>query len=387
MKEPLLFFYLKTGGGHFAPVRALADYLSATYPDRVEPILIDGMAKAGAFARFVIEDGYRITQARAKWIYESAYAMTKFPPLTLANSALVSGVLRRGIEETILKLQPRGIVISHFFLIAPILEILRRRKLAIPVITIVTDPYTAHPLWFLYKRQTMVVFSEKLKESAVGRGIPADQAHVFPFILDPRFSRADAGAGVDASKAALGFRPAQRVVLILGGGDGMPRGFRITKRLLRQLPDVGVILVCGRNKSLFKRAGRLVPTGAGKNLRVFAYVENVPDLIRLSDAVLTKGGASTVMEIIALGKTPVITTYIWEQEKGNVEFVVRDHRGVYEKSIRKLPEILSGIFDDTPPFRLIRERNRSSPIQSGTPAVAEFIMKYTGLQDSHDRGR
>ena len=382
MKEPLLFFYLKTGGGHFAPVRALADYLHTTYPERVGPVLIDGMANAGSFARFVIEDGYRITQARAQWIYELAYAVTKFPPVTLANSALVARVLRRGIEDALLRHQPRGIVISHFFLIAPILEILRSRKLAIPVITIVTDPYTAHPLWFLDKTQEMVVFSEKLKEYAVRRGIPEARVHVFPFILDPRYSRNDAGTGVDAPKAALGFLSDQRVILLLGGGDGMPRGFRITKLLLSRLPGAGVILICGRNKSLFRKAGRLVPRGMGKNLRVFAYVDNVPDLIRLSDTVLTKGGASTVMEIIALGKTPVVTTYIWEQEKGNVEFLVKDHRGVYEKSIRKLPEILSGIFDDTPAYRLIRERNHSSPIQSGTPAVAEFIMKFTSLQKS-----
>jgi hypothetical protein len=68
-----------------------------------------------------------------------------------------------------------------------------------------------------------------------------------------------------------------------------------------------------------------------------------------------------------------------------VEFVVQDHRGVFEKSIRMLPEILSGIFDDTPPYRVIRERNRSSPIQSGTPAVAEFIMKCSGLQQSQGK--
>lgn len=379
MKKNLLFFYLKTGGGHFAPVRAIADHMRSTYPERVEPVLIDGMAKAGGFARYVIEDGYRITQARAKWIYELAYAVTKLPPATLANSAVVASVLRRGIEETILRHQPSGIVISHFFLIAPILDILRSRKLEIPTITIVTDPYTAHPLWFLCKTQTMVVFSERLKESAVRRGIPANQVHVFPFILGPGFSQSDPPLHADASKAALGFRPDQRVVLLLGGGDGMPRGLRIAKEVLCQLPGVGVILVCGRNKSLFRRAGRLMLTEEGQDLRVFAYVDNVPDLIHVSDVVLTKGGASTVMEIIALGKMPVITTYIWEQEKGNVEFIVNDRRGVYEKSIRKLPEILSGVFDDSPQFRLIRERNRSSPLQSGTPAVAEFIMKYTGL--------
>jgi UDP-N-acetylglucosamine:LPS N-acetylglucosamine transferase len=383
MKEPLLFFYLKTGGGHFAPVRAIADYLRITYPDNVEPVLLDGMAKARGFARFIIEDGYRITQARAKWIYELAYAVTKFPPVTRANSALAASALHRGIEEALLTYRPRGIVISHFFLIAPILEVLRNRRLTIPVITIVTDPFTAHPLWFLARGQTMVVFSERIKECAVRCGIPSDRVHVFPFILDARYSRNDERSSVDVSKSTLGFRPDQRVILLLGGGDGMPRGFRIVKTLLRRHPGVGVVLVCGRNKSLFRKAGRLVATEEGKNLRVFAYVDDVPDLIRMSDAVLTKGGASTVMEIIAMERIPVITTYIWEQEKGNVEFVVKEHRGVYEKSIGKLPKILTDIFDDTPPFRLIREKNRASPIQNGTPAVAEFIMKYTGLQQSH----
>jgi UDP-N-acetylglucosamine:LPS N-acetylglucosamine transferase len=158
----------------------------------------------------------------------------------------------------------------------------------------------------------------------------------------------------------------------------MPRGLRIAKMILKHLPGVGVVLVCGRNESLYRRAERLRATEKGKNLKVFGYVENVPDLIRASDAVLTKGGASTVMEITALGKTPVVTTYIWEQEKGNVEFLVNDNRGVYEKRIRKLPGVLSGIFDDTPPFLKIRERNLSSPIESGTPAVGEFILRCTG---------
>jgi len=387
MKEPILLFYLKTGGGHLAPVRALAEYLRATHPDSVEPVLIDGMAGAGGFERFMIEDGYRITQARAKWIYETLYAITKFPPATRANSVLVASLLRGEIEKTILSHRPKAIVISHFFLIAPILDILARRNLAIPVITIVTDPYTAHPLWFLRKNQTMVVFSERIRESAVRQGIPAESVHVFPFILDPKFFRSASGPGAGAPRSALGFRSDQRVALLLGGGDGMPSGLRIVRRILSELPGVGVILVCGRNESLFKRAGRLAATERGKNLRVFGYVENVPDLIRASDAVLTKGGASTVMEITALGKTPVVTTYIWEQEKGNVEFLVNDNRGVYEKRIRMLPKILSGIFDDTPPFRTIRERNLTSRIESGTPAVGEFIMKFTGLaRPSTDRG-
>lgn len=375
MKRRILFFYLKTGGGHLAPARAVAEYLNATSPDRVETVLVDGMAKAGAFPRYVIEDGYRLTQARAKWIYESAYALMKFPPATLGNSALVARVLRSGVEEAIRGSRPAGIVIMHFFLIAPVQNVLRRLNLAVPTITIVTDPYTAHPLWFLRKEQTMVVFSDRVKETATKAGIPAGRIHVFPFILGSGFSQSGSVRNISGSKTGLGFRPDQRVVLLLGGSDGMPRGYRIVKRLMSMLPDVGIILVCGRNKSLFRRTDRLTRRPGGKNLRVIGFADNVPELVRVSDAVLTKGGASTVMEIIALGKTPVITTYIWEQEKGNVEFVVNEGRGIYEKRISRLPEILSGIFNDAPPYRRIRETNQNIRIQSGTPAVAEFIMK------------
>ncbi|HTY59222.1 MAG TPA: glycosyltransferase [Bacteroidota bacterium] len=385
MNETILFFYLRTGGGHLAPVRALADCMRERYPGRIEPVLIDGMAKAGRFARFVIEDGYRITQARAKWIYELAYAAMKFHPATRANSVIVARLLRPGIEETILTRRPRGIVVSHFFLIAPILDILRKRGLSIPVITIVTDPYTAHPLWFLRSGQAMVAFSEKVKESAVRLGVSSETVHVFPFILDPKFSRSEARSDAGPLKAEFGFRHDQRVILLLGGGDGMPRGFRIAKEILNNLPGFGVVLVCGKDKSLFRKAGRLASSTGGRDLKVFAYVENVPDLLKLSDAVITKGGASTVMEIIALGKTPIITSYIWEQEKGNVEFIVNDSRGIYEKRIRMLPAVLSGIFEDAPPYRRIRERNRDSMIESGTPAVAEFIMRFAGLEQSPGR--
>jgi processive 1,2-diacylglycerol beta-glucosyltransferase/1,2-diacylglycerol 3-beta-galactosyltransferase len=375
VKQRILFFYLKTGGGHLAPARAVAEYLNSTSPEKVETVLVDGMAKAGAFPRYVIEDGYRLTQARAKWIYESAYALMKFPPATLGNSALVARVLRSGVEEAIRSSRPAAIVIMHFFLIAPVQNVLRRLNLEIPTITIVTDPYTAHPLWFLRKTQTMVVFSDRVKATATKAGIPAGKVHVFPFILGSGFSQAGALRDESASRAALGFRPDQKLVLLLGGSDGMPRGYRIVKRLLQALPDAGILLVCGRNKSLYRRTDRLARKPGGKNLRVIGYADNVPELIRMSDAVLTKGGASTVMEIIALGKTPVITTYIWEQEKGNVEFVVNERRGIYEKRISRLPEILSGIFNDAPLYRRIRETNQNVRIQSGTPAIAEFIMK------------
>ena len=65
-------------------------------------------------------------------------------------------------------------------------------------------------------------------------------------------------------------------------------------------------------------------------IHVYGFVDFVYELINISDAVITKGGPATVMEILQLNKIPVISSYIWEQEKGNVELVTQSNVGFYE---------------------------------------------------------
>ena len=39
-------------------------------------------------------------------------------------------------------------------------------------------------------------------------------------------------------------------------------------------------------------------------------------------------------------KIPVINNYIWEQEKGNMEFVCKREMGILEKNTRRIPDVL-----------------------------------------------
>ncbi|MCK9410432.1 MAG: hypothetical protein M0R68_14990, partial [Bacteroidetes bacterium] len=56
-KQKYLFLYLRTGGGHLAPARSVAKYLSEQHGEEITPVLIDGLAQAKSIARYVIEDG------------------------------------------------------------------------------------------------------------------------------------------------------------------------------------------------------------------------------------------------------------------------------------------------------------------------------------------
>ena len=135
------------------------------------------------------------------------------------TAALVSYFVKPGIERQILETRPKKIVVFHFFLIKPVFEILKSHNLEIPVITVVTDPFTAHPIWFLQKEQNYVVFSDTLKEKCIERGIDKNNLHVFPFVLDSKFSQKVSDFKKIRIRRKLGFEIDSKIILIMGGGE------------------------------------------------------------------------------------------------------------------------------------------------------------------------
>ena len=311
-KKKYLFMYLKTGGGHIAPARAVAKHLHNNFQNSTEVLLIDGFEKTKRFARFIVEDGYRILQSKTKWIFELIYAVHKFELISQLSAFLVSMNMKKYLTENILNERPDKIVLFHFFLIKPVYKILEKNKLNIPVITVVTDPYTAHPIWFLRKKQHFIVFSEKLKSYCIKKRINEKNIKVFPFILDEKYSGTFSQTEIVENKKRFGFT-SHKILLIMGGGDGIPNGVLILKSILNSFPNYGIAFVCGRNKLMHDEAVRLKEKYKLENLKIFGFIDFVHDLLSISDIVITKCGASTFMEILLSKKIPIVNSYIWEQ--------------------------------------------------------------------------
>ena len=110
------------------------------------------------------------------------------------------------------------------------------------------------------------------------------------------------------------------------------------------------------------------------NLYIYGYVDFIYELINVSDVVITKCGASTFMEILVSGKVPVISNYIWEQEKGNMEFIRDNSLGIYENDINKLPGKTMDILQNESIYNFYVNNIRNAQIKNGTPEVSEFLV-------------
>jgi processive 1,2-diacylglycerol beta-glucosyltransferase/1,2-diacylglycerol 3-beta-galactosyltransferase len=372
-KKKYLFVYLKTGGGHLAPARAIFNYLNKHFSDTTEPKLIYGFEKTPRWVQYIIEDGYRMLQYTGKWFFEFLYAVNKIPIVARITCLLIAPFMEKYLEETILKEKPDKIVIFHFFLIIPIFNILKKNKLSIPVTTVITDPFTPHTMWFLVKNQNFIVFSNDLEEKVL-RKRRGYTIHTFPFVIDDKFSKELSNQEIISVKKKYEYDPTKKILLILGGGDGIPKGEKILEEILSSKPDYEIGIVCGKNEVLQKGAERLKEKYQIAQLKIYGYVDFIYELINISDVVLTKCGASTIMEILNLKKVPVVNDYIWEQEQGNVDYLIEKKLGIYEPKIKKLPQAVKNLLEDEKLYSSYRENILKEKIENGVAKVARHII-------------
>jgi processive 1,2-diacylglycerol beta-glucosyltransferase/1,2-diacylglycerol 3-beta-galactosyltransferase len=197
---------------------------------------------------------------------------------------------------------------------------------------------------------------------------------VYPYILNDRYSRRLSPNEVAGLKKRMGYPPGRKIVLIVGGGDGIPKGVSIISSLLRKKLDAEIAIVCGKNSQLRKLAEILARRY--KNLHVYGFVDFVYELINISDVVITKCGASTFLEIILQGKIPIINSYLGKQEVGNKNFVVNNKLGFYEPKVSRLVPLIRKIFSDKGIVESIRKNQDAQHLRNGTPEVSEYIYCF-----------
>lgn len=372
--KKIALLYLKTGGGHEAPARSIASYLAHKYPESCTPMLFNCLENAPRYVNGVVEDGYRMAQKKAKWVYSVLYELNKFKPFLNSTAAIVGKPIKEYIREVVLPNKPEKIVVLHFFIIKPVMDLVEELGLNIKVEVIVTDPFTAHPFWFLRKGPSYVLFSDRLKEKVLKEGwVDESKIKVFPFIVNSRFEKQLNETEKREVKSTLKIDQSKKTILLLGGGDGMPGAIDVLKSMVSLRLDANVIVVCGRDEAQRKSLLNAGLENHFASLTILGFVGFVYELINIADVVVTKCGPNSIMEILMCGKIPIVCSYIWEQEKGNLEFVVKNGLGIYETSPARIGSAAQRFIANDSVLNRYRERVAKQNILNGTHLVSEYI--------------
>jgi 1,2-diacylglycerol 3-beta-galactosyltransferase len=370
---PLLFLIGDTGGGHRSAALAVQQALDRELPGRFAPVTWDPLRGpdvpwllrwfAGLYGLCI-----RITP----WLWWSFWRTS--------NSALGLRALRRtimapvygSVERAVSACRPALVVAFHPMTADPAVRARKTAGLAAPVITVVTDLVTAHLSWVDAPVDRVVVPSEVVAEQCAAAGRPRERFVPLGLPVAREFCRPPLDeAARRALKLELGLR-GEFLVVLTGGAEGSGRLRQGAAAILRQVANVDVVVICGRNRALRRRVGRLAERTGDGRLTAQGFVGNMADWLRCADIVVGKAGPGTIAEATCCGAPLVLTSFVPGQEKGNAEFVTEAGAGVYAPRPRQLAAEIGRLRRD--PAALAAMRDASA--RAGRPGAAIDIARF-----------
>lgn len=374
MKQRIGFLYLKTGAGHLSGAKILSDKLNELYGSDVECAMMDGFGQDSAFLRLFFEKGYFATTNYFEAGYVAFYQCTKSKKVLDFLNRIISPFLVPKIKRFLKENGITKVVCLHEILIPVVRKAIDRINPEIPLISLLMDPFTAHPIWFYEKNTELIVFSEKLYKEAVEKyGFEKKRVHIFPILLSQKFDRPASPAEKLDIKRDCGIPADKKVVLIAGGGEGLKQAVSIVRYFIKEKTDAYLVVVCGKNKALKLTLEYLVRLSFFKTSKILGFVSCMPELMNIADCVITKGGPAMVMQALSIGKPLIISTYVRGQEFGNMMYVVQNKAGWYLPDARAIVKKTKEIFSDDTELKKIEERINRLGIKNGLNAIAEFI--------------
>ena len=228
-----------------------------------------------------------IQRSRAAW--GAVYHSSNTKPTFAAIRAVFGPGVRKVIVELIKKHDPDVVLSVHPLLNQISHQAIQRCGRPRGLMTVITDLVDFHRGWTFSQADLVIAPTEVARKVAIRRRVPHERVKLLGLPVDMRF-RPPAAGEKQALRRRFGLDEARFTVLVMGGAAGVG-GLLNQVRVLGWEPHQWqVIAVCGRNEKLRRRLARLrfaTPT------LVLGFVDNMPEVMRACDVVVTKAGSSS----------------------------------------------------------------------------------------------
>jgi processive 1,2-diacylglycerol beta-glucosyltransferase len=238
-----------------------------------------------------------------------------------------------------------------------------------PILAVQTD-FQTEPPWVQSEIDVYCVASEEARGQLIGWGVLPNRVLLCGIPVDPAFALP---FDRHELKQALGLDPRRPVVLVMGGGKGPVPLDRVVSSLELCNAPMQVLAVAGHDRFLRQRMealrGRLA-----MDLHLFGWTENVPELMAVSDLLITKPGGLTVAEAMAAGLPMILTHPIPGPEERHVRYLGQTGVALHAETLDDIPRLTSRLLSSPGELEEIRRRAREWSRPDAAHAIAQVAV-------------
>ena len=345
--KKILILYAKYGGGHQSAANAISNYFKNNYAEEnVQIEVVDCVEYVTPLLSKLTTDAYKFMAKHAQKIWKSIYYNSPngfwYNLSVVSKKFLAHHLLKKFVEfspDIVISVHPFGSQITAY--------LKETGKINCTLATVFTD-FKTHPQWLIGKEFNDYFFisNEDMKQELLNLNISEEKINITGIPLSAKFSQP---INTEQIYSDLNLNSNLKTILFFGGGEfglGQKLTFTVLTALVNYLNEYQIIAISGKNKKLYNKFLNFKNEIHNNNLHILEYTNQVPELMHISNFVVTKPGGLTSSESLASNLPIVIINPIPGQEEENAEFLVKSGAAILLKENDNIPEILKNLLLD-----------------------------------------
>lgn len=297
--KKILIFYAAYGGGHLSAARSIKEYLEDHFND-VEIKLVDCMKYVNKTLEKLTTTAYNEMAKKMPWAWGKIYSKSQSGPIAKISND-TNKIMAFKLNKLLQEYKPDIVISTHPFGSQMCTVLKAKGKIHAKIATVMTD-YAPHDQWLVNSDliDYFFVAHDGMKLALEEKGVSKDKIFATGIPLSNRFLK---HYNKKEILQEFGLQENKKTILFFAGGEfglGKSKTYNMLKTFTENFDNIQVVAISGRNEKM-KRSFEYLVAQAHKEdcIKVLDYTTKVPELMSISDLVVTKPGGLTTTESLA----------------------------------------------------------------------------------------
>lgn len=375
--KKILILYAAYGGGHLSAAKSIKEYIDINY-NEYETNIIDCMKYINKPIETITTGAYREMAKKAPWAWKKVYYKSEKGALSKISSS-TNKLMAIKLNQLFKEYNPDIVISTHPFATQMTSYLKKKNKTNCLLATILTD-FAPHEQWLIgneYNELFFVSHAEMKKQIIQDFKVNEEKIYATGIPLSLKFSQEFNSNEVYSS---FNLDKNKKIILFFGGGEfglGKNSTLKILECIAKHTDTYQIIAISGKNKKMNESFIEIVnKTNNSDNIKVYDFINKVPELMSISDLVITKPGGLTITESLASHLPILIINPIPGQEEENAEFLEKSEVAIWLKKEDNIEEKISNLLDSPELINNMKQKTYNLSHIDSTKNICNIILNY-----------
>ncbi|MFH1678748.1 MAG: glycosyltransferase [Candidatus Omnitrophota bacterium] len=332
----ILLLHISNVSGHHSASIAIENAIKIISP-KTQILTLNAFNYLHPHGEGIINSFYMFVIKRMPFLWGHLYDNSYWIKKTVWIKNAIHWFNFRKLEALLNDFQPDAVASTQAFPCGMVADFKQIKGINLPLVAVLTD-FTLHSYWLYRNVDYYITPSEEIKLKLIEKGIESNRIKALGIPFNPNFSQ---NLTKFEARKKLNLNGSLFTILIMGGGQGIGPIKAVVKILNSLKLNLQGIIVCGTNKRLYSWIKKRLKS-YNKNIRLFGYIKNVPELMSAADIIITKPGGITCAEALSKKLPMIIISPIPGQEANNAYYLTNQNAAIKTDK----PGCLTGIITD-----------------------------------------